>query len=270
LFMAAFAAYNMTHGILCFPVAIGLIAIHPSLDRRTRIASGVVFVLAGCAISAHFLSCLPEEAASAWVLAPRAQLCFAATYLGSPVGRIFGHHTEWFGLLGLAVAVGTMVWLRCRARVPWAALAPFLALVVYAAGSAWMSAVGRSAGGHGLGRSYRYLTFSNLLWLADFLLMAFVLVLARSRTLSRPARLWWRCLTLLGILLIGLFVWNSLRAAGRAGRTTAIHNRMMDDVLGTYPHVDPRHLRDMYPQPEQARAYLEYMHRKRLSLFSGP
>ena len=49
--------------------------------------------------------------------------------------------------------------------------------------------------------------------------------------------------------------WNSLRAARRAGKTATSHNRMMEEVLATYPHVDDHHLRYMYPQ--------------RLSLFSG-
>jgi tetratricopeptide (TPR) repeat protein len=106
--------------------------------------------------------------ASAWE-DPLAYARYVLAFLGNPVHHDHAIACGGLGLLLLLTAGVALAWRPYRRSSR--ELAPYLALACYALLSALLIGVGRSGFGPEQARSSRYVSFGNLLWIADLALL---------------------------------------------------------------------------------------------------
>src|SRR5690606_1226464 len=134
--LASVGVLGFSNALAVFPVALGLLALHPALSHRQRLLLALPW-LAACAALLAWLSA--GRATVGTALPGLADLLlYVLNYLGSGVSRLATAAAPAWAAIALATAAWTVA-----AR--WqSALRPWLALMLFGIGCALLTALGRA------------------------------------------------------------------------------------------------------------------------------
>lgn len=222
--LASVGVLGFSTTLAAFPVALGLLALHPRLSRGQRLLLALPWLVAALALLA-------------WLSAGRAAVggtfpglgttvLYVLNYLGGGVSRLATAAAPVWA----AIALATAGWAAARRWQP--ALLPWLALMAFGLGCALLTALGR-ADAHGTDHAFvtRYVSFSSLFW---FGWTGAMLVAWRE---AQPAwRRWVR--PLLSVLLVFLLA-NGVHMAKQARQLHGRAEGHAAQILAAYPDVDP-------------------------------
>ena len=256
---AAVATFSMSNGLLAAPVLLAL-AVMGRAPRRMTLAAGLATVALTAAFFAGYEVLGPGNLRAALAEDPLRIPAYAAAYLGNLLDPDMGAclllgaaGLAWAAVAALAVATG-----RDRDAVRLA----LLGIMLFTAGSATLTALGRSGEGLGSAMASRYATGAAYFWSA-------VLVHAWSSAgaLRRPFAL--RSLVgaaglvlVVGILRVQAPTVEIMRSLG-AARTVA-GDAVMQGL------VDDAALRAIDDDPAQVREMLPLLREQRLGVFADP
>ena len=222
--LASVGVLGFSNALAVFPVALGLLALHPALSHRQRLLLALPW-MAACAALLAWLSA--GRATVGTALPGLADLLlYVLNYLGSGVSRLATAAAPAWAAIALATAAWTVA-----AR--WqSALRPWLALMLFGIGCALLTALGR-AGEYGPDHAFvtRYVSFSSLFWFGWIGLM---LVAWRD---AQPA--WRRIVRPLLSVLVVFAIGNGVHMAKQARELHARAEGYAAHIRASYPDVDP-------------------------------
>lgn len=183
------ANYSYAVGLIYWPIGLIVVALRGEEDQRKKIVYLLLWTLIGAiAITAFFINFTkPEDQAllaliSKW---PWRYLQYVFTYLGAPLLPAEANPCASFllGISGLLLMGVLSLFLLKKSRVNFWELLPFLALSLYAIGSALLTGIGRTGFGLVQAMSSRYITLSNMFWAYIFLCLILFLITQRRNIL---------------------------------------------------------------------------------------
>ena len=221
--LATVGVLGFSNTLAVFPVALGLLALHPSLQARQRVLLALPWLAAGAALLAWLSAGRVDPAGGFPGVAELA--LYTLNYLGGGVSRLATAAAPVWTLLALASASFTVA-------TRWqSALRPWLALMLFGIGCALLTGLGRAAE-YGPGHAFvtRYASFSLLFWFgwAGVMLVAW-----------RDGRPPWR--RYVRPLLAALLVFVLANGVHMAKQAREIHDRALDYAahIASTPHPDP-------------------------------
>lgn len=220
--LASVGVLGFSTALAVFPVALGLLALHPGLGPGRRTLYALPW-LAACLALLGWLSV--GHADTGAMPAPGTALAYVLNYLGAGVSRLATAAAPAWA----AVALATAAWTAVRRWQP--ALRPWLALMLFGLGCAVLTALGRAAE-YGAGHAFvtRYVSVSSLFWFGWTGLM---LVAWRG---VQPA--WRRWVRPLLILLLVFLLGNGIHLAKQARELHARAERYAAHIRAHWPDVD--------------------------------
>jgi len=220
--LASVGVLGFSTTLAVFPVALGLLALHPALSRAQRVAFILPWLLAGAALLG-WLSV--GRADSAGMPGVGVTLMYVFNYLGAGVSRLATAAAPAWA----AIALATAAWTAARRWQP--ALLPWLALMLFGIGCALLTALGRAAE-YGADHAFvtRYVSFSSLFWFGWTGLM-----LVAWRDVQPAWRRWVR--PLLSVLLVFL-LGNGIHMAKQARELHVRAEGYAAHIRARYPDVD--------------------------------
>lgn len=267
---ATIASFSFASGLLVWIAAIPVLLLAPAQSQQRRLlCTGFWIAVAVVVIQAYFIgyhspSVSPSLAASA--RDPITMVRATILHLGSPIAAMFtrppwhggpplgvssAHYVP--GVVGLLWAGGLfLLWRRRQIETAWAA--PWIGLGLFSLGCAAITALGRAGQGVEEALNSRYITSSNLFWVA--LLGLTTLAFDSTALLSR--RRWERILVvLLGIVLI---CWQTQTNNMEWERNA--HRKQLGWQALRAGHEAPLYLQDLCWDPVELRdVYLPLMKR---------
>lgn len=250
--LASLGVLGFSTTLAVFPIALGLLALHPGLSRAQRALWALPWLLAGAALVG-------------WVWAGRAGtaampglgtlLAYVLNYLGAGVSRLATAAAPVWAALALATAAWTVVRRWHPAFLPW------LALMLFGIGCALLTALGRAAE-YGADHAFvtRYVSFSSLFWFGWTGLM---LVAWRD---AQPA---WRRLVrpLLSVLLVFL-LGNGIHMAKQARELHVRAQGYAAHIRASWPDVDAEVMEAAYGwRAEAAHGHLATLRKRGFAPF---
>ena len=216
------ATYSRGTGVLVWPIGGFLLSARREgcpADRRRRLLLwwGAAVVVA---LSYLFRYRGPAHHPSVWVFAadPVKYLKYVCAFLGSPLISYDFQAATVAGAMGLFLFIGLGASLARTGSIPRNRLLLHTAVGLYAVGNALLIGIGRAGFGVRQAMASRYVTHSNLLWVAllTFLVLKGCLTPARS-----PGRWFWMG-ALVAIILLNLS--STVSARGHFRRN---HDKLM-------------------------------------------
>lgn len=222
--LASVGVLGFSTTLAVFPVALGLLALHPGLPRSQRLWLALPWLAAGAALVGWLWAGRASAGGGVPDLAMLA--LYVLNYLGGGVSRLATATAPLWTL----VALVTASWAAARRWRP--ALLPWLALMLFGVGCALMTAMGR-AGEYGADHAFvtRYVSFASLFWFGwvGLMLLAWGDVQPAWRRWVRPL-LWLLLVFLLGN---GVHLVKQARELHARAEGYAVH------IRSRYPAVDP-------------------------------
>jgi len=265
LCLGVVATYSFANGMLYWPVGLVTLAIVKPDDPRTHRARLAVWVVVAGVTAASYLYDYhrPEYHPSLWLAFahPVAFAVYVLKYLGAPMVPFSETGAAVAGFVGLA-GLCALPWRLVRTRAVLAtALAPYLSLALYAVASAMITGLGRVGFGSTQAMSPRYITFANLVWVAD---IAFCWALFRGAIDASKAP---RRKAAMGVAGLGLALLLALGSAyGTYRWTERYHYRIeaRDELLrGDNDDL----LRRIHPEPDKIKARRPVLRKYGLTVF---
>lgn len=261
LVLGVVAAFSFANGLIYWLIGpLLLVVTHDWRSKHLWLKLGIWLLVGGLVITSYVFGYQrPPSHPSAWTVLeqPIAYAKYVVAYLGAPIGAFYHRLAYLFGLLG-GGALLVNAWIVAQ-RTQLRVVAPYVAWGLYAIGSAAITGVGRVGLGIGQALSSRYMTFGTLLWIANIILLYFMVSTMRRRVK-------WINLAALGamvMLLLSLGV-NTTRhqhffvehreamAAARAAILTS---------------GDPEAMKQSFPEVEAIIMWSEVLREHQLSLF---
>lgn len=209
---------------------------------------------------------------------------YVLVYLGTPVCRFRTYGAIFFGLLGLIISGYIIRALIKSGQIKFTSLVPYVALSLYALGSAMITAIGRLGFTYVHAMSSRYVTSANLLWISN---IALFYLLAKVRRIELKNKIINAASTKSGtdelcricsehtslqvkrlsvIVIVILFV--ILNSAVAVLEIKSYHAKLASahaELLG--PAQDDELLRRIYPEADEVRTRKAILQKYKLSLF---
>jgi hypothetical protein len=200
--------------------------------------------------------------------APLHHLLYILAYLGSPLVPDSLQGAIVAGGLGLGL-LGWLAWVHIQHYATAVhTLLPLLSIALFAAGSAAMTAVGRNHLPLEQALESRYITISQLLWIANITMVC--LTLSAQQKL-RPGRSLGKAASIGFLLLVQLCIAsNHLTGMDTARVKSRIFNRAARAIVASYPNVDVRDVKRLTPRTSIAIEVLPIVYENKLSLFRAP
>jgi hypothetical protein len=223
--LAVLGVMGFSTALAMFPVAIALVASRGEISVRRRTVMALPWLIALLGLVIWLGRAAPSVADQEFEVTAIA--IYALNYLGSGVLRFAEDVAPIWAIFG-AVTGAIAVWIARGAQ----AAHPWLALMLFSAGCAVLTALGR-VGPFGVEHAFvtRYVSFSSLFWLG-WLGLVIVAVKLRPRAAG-----WWRWA--LGVTLL-FTVANAVHLTKQA---VILHKRSVSYA---------RHLVNQYPRYDQA------------------
>jgi len=183
------ANYSYAVGLIYWPIGLVLIAFMAGEKPGRKIVYLFLWTLMGAlAITVFFVNFTkPEDQAlltlvSKW---PWRYFQYVFAYLGAPLlpAEANPYASFLLGLSGLLLMGVLSFFLLKKSRVNFRELLPFLALSLYAIGSALLTGIGRTGFGLVQAMSSRYITLSNMFWAYIFLCLILFLITQKKNIL---------------------------------------------------------------------------------------
>jgi hypothetical protein len=267
------ATFSFANGLLYWIAAAPVVLLAGALAPRVRLRRVLIWggIGAACIIAYLIGYAKPEvtpSLGSVWQ-APQLILGYVVLYLGAPLTALFTR-PPWHGPLTFPVQIwmylpgviglGAGAWLLValwRARTVCATrLSPWLGLILFAGGSATVTAVGRAGYGLGQALTSAYIPISSLYWCGLVGLFALWLQPRQPLTLLPPVRI----AALLGGAALGMLaLLGSVAWSNRAWDDVARWRHMGWEAIRS-GNLSPLLLQDVCHDPEKLRTeYLPWL-----------
>jgi len=269
------AVYSFANGLIFW--ALGLVALL-ILQFKTRKEKGTALVVWSLVMASVFLSYFyrfhfdsPSGEPWAYFLKHPAQYTrYVLQYLGAAIIN-YEEYAFLFGLGGLLFFGGMSALLWRRRGGLFRPILPFFFLGLYAVGCAMLTGSGRVGFGTVQAMSYRYVTFSSLLWVANFVYFLVLLELTPKMLKKRMARVSSRALIL---FLVFLLLLGAIRTSYRVGhRVFVSHHRRLAPVYFEFrrnPTPGDELLFRLYVDADYVRQGINILKKHGLSVFRKP
>ena len=251
LLCAAIACYSFATGLAVLPAALVLIALQSGRGIAARAALALPWVLLG-----GWLVLRHAHGTDGGQPDPIVSLAYGANYLGAGLAR---YATD----VAAALAAAALLLLVACVRGDWRhpAYRPWLGLLLFGAGCAFATALGR-AGPFGSEHAFasRYLSFSLAFWVG----WAGMLAVAAQRMR------WQRGRSMLAAAALVLSTFNGVHMARQAWAVSVASGQAAREIACTWPDVAPGLLGDIYfGDVPRAQSRLAMLHRLEFPPFSG-
>jgi hypothetical protein len=264
------ATFSLGMGLLVWPIGLLMLLLGARRPRHGWAAG--LWAALGVGVFALYFTDYPRLPGpgplQVLVQQPLALAHYVFNYLGAPV--LTYDYAYVFGCLGLLAWWAAAVWLARRAWPDLQPLVPYLGLGLYSQAGAAMVAVARVQFGTHQAIASRYVTLSYPFWVSLAVLLYWV---GASQPAGARAPGWaflgrartWTNLALLGIAVQVTFCSAIGAALGYNWRYLAVQPVRAAALAGA--PLSDQQLATVYPDPSQARLWLDYLRQQHLSLF---
>jgi len=263
------ATHSFANGLVYWVVGPVALLILPAKPSVRRLVLTLWTICAAITIFSFYYGYAPTEdqIGTLRLHDPIDVLLYAFVFLGSPVVDFNIVGAAFAGVLGIGIFVTSLWHLTRRRHIPAEQLLPYACIGLYAIGSAALTSIGRGGMGIQQATSSRYITFSNLLWISNIVLVS----LAFARQQAQASALQPRRSPIVEILLafvLPFFLYSSFFGMQTGKRIENLKRMAQRSILETYPNVNPNVIRILYSDsPLFARQMLDKLAQHRLSLF---
>jgi hypothetical protein len=270
LFCGVVATYSFANGLTYWFIGLLGLGLVSSVGTKTKKAMISFWLLiTGLVLFSYLVKFRPGLSSGKPVLYflshPFEYLGYIFKYLGAAVIN-YQEYALMFGMTGVVVFFWSFRAITFKKRAWFTALLPFFLLGLYALASASMTGVGRVGLGSEQAMSYRYVTFSNLLWFANsvflYILIKFFLADVDKRKKSRFVFVIISACCLSVLFLVGR---TSYRVGYRA--LQSYHENLVPARLELRRGEDEELLKRLYIDPDSVREGIEILRRHKLSVF---
>ncbi|MBF0476515.1 MAG: hypothetical protein HQK59_11905, partial [Deltaproteobacteria bacterium] len=177
------ASYSFAIGLLYWPIGGLCLWFVKSSSPKARLVRVGLWIALGVLVVVLYLygytKAQNQSDVGYGLYHPLEFVLHALAFLGSPLANYQVGFAVAFGIIGLVIFfyAGSRVWQRFHDRLEL--VAPYFCLGAYAVMAALLTTVGRVGLGLDQALVFRYITFSNLLWISD-IIMIFLLVATDS------------------------------------------------------------------------------------------
>lgn len=264
------ATLSYANGLAYWPLAFLALLLAPSASRRRkRTALAIWLGLTALAFIAYFYRFEPASPSGKpllyFAIHPLEYIRYILGYLGAPIITYAGY-AFFLGILCL-ILFGSTGWffLRKDRRAMVAAL-PFLLLGLYSLACAALTGIGRIGLGMAQATSYRYVTFSNLIWFPNFIFLALQFKEIRLGSKS-PIRDRVKIVALLVVLSSLIFLVG--RTSYRVGHRVleSYHHRLTPARSELFRGSNDDLLHRLYIDADYVRQGIKILQKHRLSVF---
>jgi hypothetical protein len=269
------ATYSFANGLLFWPMGFLTLMLVPFEKRRQKERALAFWAAGSAAVIASYLFQFRYDSPSgtAWtqfLVHPGEYLSYLFIYLGRPVIN-YQKYALAFGILGFLLFALLCLRYFLKKRDELLAVLPFFLLGLYAIGSAVLTGIGRVGFGSAQAMDGRYVPFSSLLWISNFVLLFLFSREIPAREGRRGGRI--LGLTGVGILAFVLVFWIG-RTSFRVGHRVfkSYHARMLPARQELLQGEDDERLLRLYKDADYVRRGIDLLKKHKLSVFrkAGP
>jgi hypothetical protein len=264
------ATFSYANGLAYWPLAFVALLLAPSASRRRKRTALAIWVgLSAFVFISYFYRFAPVSPSGKptfyFAIHPLEYIRYILGYLGAPVITYPGY-AYFLGLFSL-ILFGSTAWFfwRKHRQVMGAAL-PLLLLGLYSIACAALTGIGRVGFGMAQATSYRYVTFSNLIWFSNFVFLSLQFKEIRLDSKSHVRdRLKIVVLSVVFSSLVFLIGRTSYRVGLRV--LESYHHRLAPARSELLRGRDDDLLRRLYVDADYVRQGIEILRQHRLSVF---
>lgn len=266
------AAYSFANGLLFWPLGLVALLIQPWRGQKQKWMAVMAWFagMASVFLSYFYQFRFTSPSGQPWfyfLSHPAEYVCYVLQYLGAAVIN-YEKYALIFGLVGLLFFITMSAALWRQGKNFFRPLLPFFLLGLYAIGCAGLTGIGRVSFGPVQAMSYRYVTFSSLLWMANFVYLFLLLQRVRKKTPKPLVRVVGQgaVLVFIFLLLVGIG-----RTSYRVGHRVFVshHHRLAPVRLEFEGNPVPRDelLLRVYVDADYVREGLKILKKHELSVF---
>jgi hypothetical protein len=201
-FCGIIATYSFANGFAFWPIGFSALLL-VSTNRRKKATALTIWGALAVLVTLSYLYRFSSVSASGkplgyFIKHPIEYGIYILKYLGATIIN-FQEYATLFGLIGLIIFAGAIFFLLRKKRDAFPAMLPFFLLGLYSVACAALTGWGRVGLGTVQAMSYRYVTFSNLIWFSN---IVFIFILLREIRTERRGL----ALSRIQISLISLFL----------------------------------------------------------------
>jgi hypothetical protein len=264
------ATFSYANGLAYWPIAFLALLLAPSASRRRKRTALTIWLgLTALVFISYFYRFEPaspsEKPLFYFAAHPLEYSHYILSYLGSPIITYPGY-AFFLGILCL-ILFGSTAWFFLRKyRQAVVAALPFFLLGLYSLSCAALTGIGRVGFGMAQATSYRYVTFSNLIWFGNFIFLAlqFREIRLKSKSLIRN-RVKIVALAVVFLSLIFLVGRTSYRVGHRVLKS--YHHRLAPARSGLLRGGNDDLLHRLYIDADYVRQGIKILKKHRLSVF---
>jgi len=262
MLMGVLATYSFANGLLFWPLGLLGILVLPAENKRKRAARAACWALVSATVTASYLwDYQPPGYHPSTNLVfenPDAYMLYILKYMGAPLAGFSELGAAIAGAVGCTAFLSLAVWAIVKRPLPWPMLLFLIGLAGYAIGSAKLTGLGRLGFGSEQAMSPRYVTFADLLWIAN-LGLGCVFVATSPKPLRTVAGAFVLCVAALvfATSLHGAYRWTERYHYRIEARDELLHGDEFDL------------LRRIHPEPEKIIERRPFLRRHGLSIFGS-
>ncbi|MBF0524224.1 MAG: hypothetical protein HQK56_03905 [Deltaproteobacteria bacterium] len=268
------ASYSFAPGLLFWPIGCLWLWFGKSSSPRMRLFRVGLWIALGALVVALYLhgytKAQNQSPVSYGLHHPLEFILHALAFLGSPLANYRVGFAVAYGIIGLVIFfyAGSRVWQKFHDRLEL--VAPYFCLGAYAVMAALLTTVGRVGLGLDQALVLRYITFSNLLWISDIILIFLLVATDSTRTKAKSKSIFPRLVIYgLGVITIFSLVQSYRRAIDYADD---LHRRLdaaRQNILAHYPGpMDEKIILSLHPSIDFINHFLRVLKDNHLSLFA--
>ncbi|MBF0549484.1 MAG: hypothetical protein HQK60_03005 [Deltaproteobacteria bacterium] len=268
------ASYSFAPGLLFWPIGGLCLWFGQSSAPRERLVRVGLWIALSALVGGLYIhgytKAQNQSDVSYGLHHPLEFVLHALAFLGSSLANYQVGFAVAFGIIGLVIFfyAGSLVWTRFHDRLEL--VAPYLCLGAYAVMAALLTTVGRVGLGLDQALVLRYITFSNLLWISDIILIFLVVATNSPRRTAKGRSIFPRLIIYgLGVITILSLVQSYRRAIDYADD---LHRRLdaaRQHVLAYYPGpMDEEITLALHPSIVYLHNFLRVLKYNNLSFFA--
>lgn len=264
------ATYSYANGLAYWPLGfLALLLI--SYGSRRKKASALAMWLALTVIVFVSYFCRFEPASPSgeplfyFAIHPLEYFQYVLKYLGATI-ITYQEYALFFGFLCLILFGLTVRFFLRKYRNAFAAMLPFLLLGLYSVACAALTGIGRVGFGTAQATSYRYGTFSNLIWFSNFIFLSILFREIRVGSKSKiGARVKMTAFWIILFIILFLVGRTSYRIGHRVLKS--YDNRLLPARSELWRGENDELLCRLYIDPDYVREGIKILKKHKLSVF---
>jgi len=262
------ATHSFANGLVYWVVGLIAVLFLPAKPKVRWIYIILWIVFGAITIFSFFYGyILKGQGVSGLLSNPASCLLYVFVALGAPVVAFHVNGAAIAGVSGICLFVLVVLYLLRKCHTPMEQLIPYICFALYAIGSAVLTSIGRGDLGIQQAASSRYITTSNLLWIANIVLLslAFHRQSDGKNNLRTGKNYTVQAFFVFLLPFIILSYFTGMKSGVGLGNATRVARV---SILVTYPETNLAVIRMLnYNRPIYARQMLDTLKHYHLSLF---